>query len=163
GMENIIAHVENVKKFGVPPIVALNRFITDTDAEIETFVRTIESMGVPVAVADPWGKGGEGVLEVADAVLDTIAKGEADFRPLYELDQPLTAKIETVAREIYGADGVDYLPAAKRELDRLEQLCLGNLQICMAKTQYSFSNDPTRLARSRRYRITLHKVRHSSS
>ncbi len=162
GMENIIAHVENVKKFGVPPIVALNRFITDTDAEIETFVRTIESMGVPVAVADPWGKGGEGVLEVADAVLDTIAKGEADFRPLYELDQPLTAKIETVAREIYGADGVDYLPAAKRELDRLEQLGLGNLPVCMAKTQYSFSDNPALLGRPSGFRITVREVRPSA-
>ena len=162
GMENIIAHVENVKKFRVPPVVALNRFITDTDAEIETFVRTIESLGVPVAVADPWGKGGEGVLDLADAVLDTIAKGEADFRPLYELDQPLTAKIETIAREIYGADGVDYLPAAKRELDRLEQLGLGNLPICMAKTQYSFSDDPTRLGRPRGFRITVREVRPSA-
>lgn len=162
GMENIIAHVENVKKFRVPPVVALNRFITDTDAEIETFVRTIESLGVPVAVADPWGKGGEGVLDLADAVLDTIAKGEADFRPLYGLDQPLTAKIETIAREIYGADGVDYLPAAKRELDRLEQLGLGNLPICMAKTQYSFSDDPTRLGRPRGFRITVREVRPSA-
>ncbi|HEY8375904.1 MAG TPA: formate--tetrahydrofolate ligase [Nannocystis sp.] len=162
GMENIIAHVENVKKFGVPPVVALNRFVSDTDAEIETFVRTIESLGVPVAVADPWGKGGEGVLDLADAVLDTIAKGEADFRPLYELDQPLTAKIETIAREIYGADGVDYLPAAKRELDRLEQLGLGNLPICMAKTQYSFSDDPTRLGRPRGFRITVREVRPSA-
>ena len=162
GMENIIAHVENVKKFGVPPVVALNRFTTDTDAEIQTFVRTIESMGVPVAVADPWGKGGEGVLDLADAVLDTIAKGEADFRPLYELDQPLTAKIETIAREIYGADGVDYLPAAKRELERLEQLGLGNLPICMAKTQYSFSDDPTRLGRPRGFRITVREVRPSA-
>lgn len=162
GMENIIAHVENVKKFRVPPVVALNRFITDTDAEIETFVRTIESLGVPVAVADPWGKGGEGVLDLADAVLDTIAKGEADFRPLYELDQPLTAKIETIAREIYGADGVDYLPAAKRELERLEQLGLGNLPVCMAKTQYSFSDDPTRLGRPRGFRITVREVRPSA-
>lgn len=162
GMENIIAHVENVKKFGVPPVVALNRFVSDTDAEIETFVRTIESMGVPVAVADPWGKGGEGVLDLADAVLDTIAKGEADFRPLYELDQPLTAKIETIAREIYGADGVDYLPAAKRELERLEQLGLGNLPVCMAKTQYSFSDNPALLGRPRGFRITVREVRPSA-
>ena len=162
GMENIIAHVENVKKFGVPPVVALNRFVSDTDAEIETFVRTIESIGVPVAVADPWGKGGEGVLDLADAVLDTIAKGEADFRPLYELDQPLTAKIETIAREIYGADGVDYLPAAKRELERLEQLGLGNLPVCMAKTQYSFSDNPALLGRPRGFRITVREVRPSA-
>src|SRR5690606_10466624 len=162
GMEDIIAHVENVKKFRVPPVVALNRFVSDTDAEIQTFVRTIESLGVPVAVADPWGKGGEGVLDLADAVLDTIAKGEADFRPLYELDQPLTAKIETIAREIYGADGVDYLPAAKRELERLEQLGLGNLPVCMAKTQYSFSDDPTRLGRPRGFRITVREVRPSA-
>lgn len=162
GMENIIAHVENVKKFGVPPVVALNRFTTDTDAEIQTFVRTIESMGVPVAVADPWGKGGAGVLDLADVVLDTIAKGEADFRPLYELDQPLTAKIETIAREIYGADGVDYLPAAKRELERLEQLGLGNLPVCMAKTQYSFSDNPALLGRPRGFRITVREVRPSA-
>ncbi len=162
GMENIIAHVENVKKFGVPPVVALNRFTSDTDAEIETFVRTIESIGVPVAVADPWGKGGEGVLELADAVTDTIARGEANFRPLYDLEQPLTTKIETIAREIYGADGVDYLPAARRELERLEQIGLGNAAVCMAKTQYSFSDDPTRLGRPRGFRITVREVRPSA-
>lgn len=162
GMENIIAHVENVKKFGVPPVVALNRFTSDTDAEIETFVRTIESIGVPVAVADPWGKGGEGVLELADAVTDTIAMGEANFRPLYDLEQPLTTKIETIAREIYGADGVDYLPAARRELERLEQIGLGNAAVCMAKTQYSFSDDPTRLGRPRGFRITVREVRPSA-
>ncbi|HEX7117430.1 MAG TPA: formate--tetrahydrofolate ligase [Longimicrobiales bacterium] len=162
GMQNIVAHVENVRKFGVPPVVALNRFTTDTDAEVEAFVRAMESLGAPVAVADPWGQGGPGVLELADAVTETIEKGEAEFRPLYALEQPLTAKIETIAREIYGADGVDYLPAARRELERLEQIGLGDAAVCMAKTQYSFSDDPSLLGRPRGFRITVREVRPSA-
>ena len=162
GMENIVAHVENVRKFGVPPIVALNRFTSDTDAEIRTFVRAMEALGVPVAVADPWGAGGEGVLELADVVSEVVERGEADFRPLYDLEQPLADKIEIIACEIYGADGVDFLPAAARELARLEEIGLRDVPVCMAKTQYSFSDDPNLLGRPRGFRITVREVRPSA-
>ncbi|MEJ2184575.1 MAG: formate--tetrahydrofolate ligase, partial [Gemmatimonadota bacterium] len=122
GMENIVAHVENVRKFHVPPVVAINRFVSDTDAEVEAFREAMEEIGVPVAVADPWGGGGKGVLDLADLVLQVMDKGEADFQPLYPLDMGLKDKIETVAREIYGADGVDYEPKASREIKSLEEI-----------------------------------------
>ncbi len=158
GMENILAHVENITKFGVPPVVALNRFTFDTDAEIQAFVEAVEAAGFPVAVADPWGGGGEGVLPLADAVLAEIEKGEADFQPLYPLDMGLREKMEVIAREIYGADGVDVEPKAAREIQGLEEIGLRDVPVCMAKTQYSFSDDASKLGRPTGFRITVREV-----
>ena len=158
GMENLQGHVENVRKFGVPPIVALNRFASDTDAEVSAVLEACKVWGVPAVEADPWGQGGEGVLELADAVTAMADEGRADFRPLYPDEMPLAEKIETIATEIYGADGVDYLPAAAKELAQLEAIGLGTVPICMAKTQYSFSDDPALLGRPRGFRITVREV-----
>ncbi|MEJ2217536.1 MAG: formate--tetrahydrofolate ligase [Gemmatimonadota bacterium] len=158
GMVNIIAHVENVRKFHVPPVVAINRFVSDTDAEVEAFREAMEEIGVPVAVADPWGGGGKGVLDLADTVLEVMDKGEADFQPLYPLDTGLKDKIETVAREIYGADGVDYDPKASREINRLEEFGLRDVPVCIAKTQYSFSDDASKLGRPTGFRINVREV-----
>jgi formate--tetrahydrofolate ligase len=158
GVANLEKHVENVKKFGVPPIVAINRFGTDTDAEIAVVAEACRALGVPVAVADVHAHGGEGGLELADLVVETVASGTSRFAPLYPLDIPLTEKIETVAREMYGADGVDFTPSAARELGRLEEIGLGKLPVCMAKTQYSFSDDPKRLGRPKGFRITVREA-----
>jgi len=158
GVENLEKHVENVRKFGVPPVVGLNKFATDTEAEIAAVVEACRRMDVPVAVADVHAQGGKGALELADVVMDVVAHGGARFTPLYELDLPLAAKIERIAKEIYGADGVDYTPGAKRDLEKLESIGLRNVPVCMAKTQYSFSDDPKLLGRPRGFRITVREV-----
>jgi formate--tetrahydrofolate ligase len=158
GVVNLEKHVENVRHFGVPPVVALNRFGTDTDAEIAAVVEACRAMDVPVAVADVHAHGGRGGLELADAVLDTVATGAARFAPLYPSELPLAEKIEVVARKMYGADGVDFAPAAAKELKRFEEIGLGDLPVCMAKTQYSFSDDPKRLGRPTGFRITVREA-----
>ena len=158
GLENLKAHVENIRKHGVPPVVALNRFAADSDEEVAAVLDAARVWGVPAVEADPWGQGGEGVLDLADAVVEVANSGQAGFRPLYPLDRKLTEKIETIAREIYGADGVDYTPSARRELDQLEEIGLGGVPVCMAKTQYSFSDDPSKLGRPSGFRITVRQA-----
>lgn len=157
GMSNLFGHVENVKKFGVPPTVALNRFTADTPAEVKMVLDACAEKGIRVVEADPWGKGGEGCLDLADAVWEVIESGEADYQPLYPDDMPLTEKIETVAREIYGADGVDFAGPALKELDRLQGI-MGDAPVCIAKTQYSFSDDPTLLGRPSGFRISVPEI-----
>jgi formate--tetrahydrofolate ligase len=158
GMENLQAHVENIRKHGVPPVVALNRFSADSDAEVQAVLDAAAIWGVPAVEADPWGSGGKGVLELADEVVRVADAGEADFQPLYPLDLGLVEKIEIIAREIYGADGVDFQPTAQKDIERLESIGLREVPICMAKTQYSFSDDPTKLGRPRGFRITVSGV-----
>ena len=158
GMVNLEKHVENVRKFGVPPVVAINRFHTDSDAELATVRDACRAMGVAAAVTEAHARGGEGSLELADVVLDTVARDSADFKPLYDLAQPLAAKIETIAREIYGADGVAYTSQAEKDIARLEAIGMRDVPICMAKTQYSFSDDPKRLGRPTGFTITVREV-----
>ncbi len=158
GLENLEAHVENVKKHGVPPIVAVNRFSADTDAEVATILEAAEKWGVRAVEADPWGGGGEGCLELADAAVEVADSGEADFQPLYPAEKGLKEKIETIATEIYGADGVDYDPRASKQIDQLEGVGLRDVPICMAKTQYSFSDDPSKLGRPKGFRVTVREV-----
>jgi formate--tetrahydrofolate ligase len=143
GFTNLQRHVENVRKFGVPPLVALNRFSTDTEAETAAVVDGCRELGVAVSLADVHARGGEGALDLSDRVLDTLGQGAADFRPIYSLDAPLTAKIEIIAREVYRAEGVSYSSAAQKDLIRLEAIGLRDVPVCMAKTQYSFSDDPS--------------------
>jgi formate--tetrahydrofolate ligase len=162
GIANLARHVENVRKFRVPPVVALNRFASDTAAEVESFLEAARALGAPVAVTDCHARGGAGSLELAEIVTGIVEGGEARFAPLYPLDLPLKSKIETVAREIYGADGVDYSPAADKELGRLESIGLRDVPVCMAKTQYSFTDDPTRLGRPTGFRITVREARPSA-
>ena len=158
GMVNLEKHVENVRRFGVPPIVAINRFASDSDEELDTVMRGCQELGVPVALADVHGRGGEGGLEVADLVTDTLARNEADFRPLYALEQPIAAKIETIARDIYGADGVSYTGTAQKDIARLEEIGMRDVPVCMAKTQYSFSDDPSLRGRPTGFNITVREV-----
>ena len=158
GMENLRGHVENVRKHGVPVVVALNRFTHDTDAEVATVLEAARSWGVRAVEADPWGQGGPGCLELADAAVELADSGEADFEPLYGLDHDLTGKIEIIAREIYGAEGVDFEPSAREQLEQIEDVGLREVPICMAKTQYSFSDDPTKLGRPTGFRITVREA-----
>ncbi|NNF39124.1 MAG: formate--tetrahydrofolate ligase [Gemmatimonadetes bacterium] len=158
GFVNLQAHVENVRKFGVPPVVAINRFTSDTRAEIDVVLEGCRAMGATAVIADPWGGGGEGCLDLADAVQDVIDGGEADYRPLYPIEGSLVSKIEAVATQIYGADGVDVEPAAAKQIARLEAIGLRDVPVCIAKNQYSFSDDPTRLGRPTGHRITVREV-----
>jgi formate--tetrahydrofolate ligase len=158
GLENLEGHVENIGKHGVPPVVALNRFSADTDAEVAAVLDAARSWGVAAVEADPWGQGGDGCLELADAVADIADSGQAEFTPLYEVDQGIADKIEIIAREIYGADGVDYDMSAEIQIDQIEGAGLRDVPICMAKTQYSFSDDPMKLGRPKGFRITVREV-----
>jgi formate--tetrahydrofolate ligase len=145
GAANLTRHVRNVKKFGVPCVVALNRFITDTDEEIEAVRAACQAEGVEAVRCEVWEKGGEGGLEVGRAILRLLDDGKASFKPLYDERRPISEKIETIAREIYGAGGVSYAPPAERALELLPKLGLGETPVCMAKTQYSFSDDASKL------------------
>jgi len=161
GAENLEAHIDILKKFGVPVVVALNRFTTDTDAEIQKVHEAARRHGATIALSEVWAKGGEGGIELAKAVLEALDK-PCGYRPLYELELPLREKIETIAREVYGADGVDYTPAAESTLKELEANGYGNLPVCMAKTQMSISDDPAKKGRPKGYRITVREVRLSA-
>ena len=145
GVANLTRHVRNVKKFGVPCVVALNRFITDTDEELEVVRTACRSEGVEAVRCEVWEKGGEGGLEVGKAVLKLLDEGTAAFKPLYDERRPIAEKVETIAKEIYGAGGVAFAPPAERALELLPKLGLGETPVCMAKTQYSFSDDAAKL------------------
>ncbi|HKU60807.1 MAG TPA: formate--tetrahydrofolate ligase [Gemmatimonadales bacterium] len=158
GMVNLEAHVRNVQKFGVPVVVALNRFTSDTDAEIAAVLDACKRWGARAALSDVWAKGGEGGEAVAREVLAVLDEKKAAFKPLYDVALPIKAKIETIAREIYGAAGVDFAPPAEKNIAQLEAIGLGQTPVCMAKTQYSFSDDPTKLGRPSGFRITIRDV-----
>jgi formate--tetrahydrofolate ligase len=158
GMVNLEAHVANVRKFGVPVVVALNRFLTDSAEELDTVLGAARSWGARAALSDVWARGGEGGEAVAREVMATLDEGKAAFRPLYDVALPIKRKIETIAREIYGADGVNYLPAAEKSIAQCEAMGLDRTPVCMAKTQYSFSDDPARLGRPSGFTITIRDV-----
>ena len=159
GLCNLEKHIENVKKFGVPAVVAINIFAQDTAEELEAVREHCAKHGVNVALSDVFAKGGEGGIELAKEVVALAESGKADFKPIYELDIPLKAKIETIAKEIYGADGVNYTKEANKALKEFETLGYGNLPVCMAKTQYSFSDDQTLLGRPSGFTITIKNCR----
>ncbi len=158
GMVNLEAHVANVRKFGVPVIVALNRFITDSQEELDTVLEAAKGWGVRAALSDVWAKGGEGGEAVAQEVLAALEEDTASFAPLYDAKAPIKEKIETVAREIYGAGGVDYTKEANRSIAQCESMGLGETAVCIAKTQMSFSDDPSKLGRPTGFRITIRDV-----
>jgi len=145
GAENLRRHIRNVKKFGIPALVALNRFITDADEEVDAVRAVGAAEGVEVLRCDVWEKGGEGGIAVAEALLGLLKSSKAAFKPLYDERRPIREKIETIAREIYGAGNVSFAPAADRALELLPKLGLGETPVCMAKTQYSFSDDAAQL------------------
>lgn len=154
GSVNLGAHIDNLKKFGVPVVVAINHFYADTDKEIEFVKSFCESKGADFAVTKCFAEGGDGSKELAEKVIDACEK-ENNFHHLYDLDMPLYEKVETIAREIYGADGVDYTKEAKKSIDEFIALGADKIPVCMAKTQYSLSDNPTQLGRPEDFRITV--------
>lgn len=159
GLVNLEKHIENVKKFGVPCVVAINIFAQDTAEELEAVREHCAKHGVNVALSDVFAKGGEGGIDLAKEVIALADSGESNFAPIYPLDMSLKGKIETIAKEIYGADGVNYTKEADKALKEFEELGYGNLPICMAKTQYSFSDDPALLGRPSGFKITIRNCR----
>lgn len=158
GIVNLEKHIENLQKYGVPVVVTLNSFVTDTEKEISFVKDFCEERNCEFAISEVWEKGGEGGIALANKVLDTLEHKESHFKVLYENDLSLKEKIEKVAQEIYGADGVDYTPAAVKQLKKLEELGFGGLPVCMAKTQYSLSDDPSLLGCPKDFRINVREV-----
>ncbi|MCL2461827.1 MAG: formate--tetrahydrofolate ligase [Defluviitaleaceae bacterium] len=161
GLCNLEKHVENLHKFGIPVVVALNRFDTDTEAEVRLVAERCAELGARFAVSEVFAKGGEGGEALARQVLDAL-DGGADFRFLYDLEKPVKEKIEHIAREIYGADGVTFSPAAKADLKQVEKLGFSGFPVCMAKTQYSLSDNPDLLGRPAGFRITVNSLKISA-
>lgn len=158
GIVNLEKHIENLQKFGVPVVVTLNSFVTDTEAEYEFVKKFCEERGCEFALSEVWEKGGEGGLALAEKVLETLNTKESHFHTLYEDEVSLKEKIETIAKEIYGADGVEYAPAAEKQLAKIESMGFKNLPICMAKNQYSLSDDATLLGRPSNFKIHIREV-----
>ncbi|NLX02020.1 MAG: formate--tetrahydrofolate ligase [Syntrophomonadaceae bacterium] len=161
GVENLEKQLENIQKFGLPVVVALNEFPTDTSEEVDFVIDKCKAMGADVALSRVWAQGGAGGEELAQKVIAATEK-PSEFKFLYELDKPLKDKIETVCKEIYGADGVSYTPEASRLLQKFEDLGYGNLPVCMAKTQYSLSDDPDKKGRPRNFNVIIREVRLSA-
>ncbi|HET9425171.1 MAG TPA: formate--tetrahydrofolate ligase [Gemmatimonadaceae bacterium] len=158
GLCNLEKHIDNVRQFGVPVVVALNRVSTDTDAELRTVMDFARKMNVPIAMTEVWARGGAGGESLAKELLALLDKKGAEYRPLYPVELSIREKIEIIVRKVYGGDGVDYAPAAERQIEYLESIGLGKTPVCMAKTQYSLTDDPTRLGRPTGFRITINEV-----
>ncbi len=158
GIVNLEKHIENLKKYGVPIVVTLNSFTSDTEAEIGFVRRFCEERECEFALSEVWAKGGEGGLELAGKVLDTLENKKSDFRLLYPDELPLREKIETIAKEIYGAGSVNFAPSALKQLDKLTELGFGNLPVCMAKNQYSLSDDASLLGRPEGFEMSVREV-----
>lgn len=158
GIVNLEKHIENLHKFGVPVVVTLNSFVTDTKAETDFVEQFCKERGCEFALSEVWEKGGEGGIDLANKILETIEHKESNFKVLYDDSLSLKEKIETVAKEIYGADGVTYSPAAERELKRITDLGMGDFPVCMAKTQYSLSDDAKKLGRPSGFKINVREV-----
>lgn len=158
GIVNLEKHIENIQKYNVPVIVTLNSFVTDTDAENAFIQKFCEERGCEFALSKVWEHGGEGGIELAEKVLQTLETKESHFAPLYSDELTLKEKIETISKEIYGAKGVEYAPAAKKQLAKIEQMGFGNLPVCMAKNQYSLSDDATLLGRPQNFDMHIREV-----
>ena len=158
GMSNLYKHIENIKdKFGLNVIVALNRYSTDTIEEVDYVQKSLEKIGIQSSVVDGWSKGGNGAIDIAQKLVK-LADKEDNFKYIYDLQDSIKTKIEKVAKEIYGANGVDFLEASLNEIDRIEKLGYGNLPICIAKTQYSFSDDSKNLECEKPFKITIRDI-----
>ena len=155
GIVNLEKHIENIQKFGVPVVVTLNSFTSDTEAEYEYIKHFCEQRGCEFALSEVWAKGGEGGIALAEKVLETLEKKQSNFKVLYPDEMSLKEKIGTIAAEVYGADGVTYAPAAEKALKRITEMGYGNLPVCMAKTQYSLSDDQTKLGRPTGFKINV--------
>lgn len=158
GIENLGKHIENMAKYNIPCVVALNRFVTDTDEEIAFVKKYCEERGCGFALSEVWEHGGDGGIELAEKILNTLDTKESHYAPIYDENLPIKEKIEIIAKEIYGADGVTYDTAASKAIDRLEKLGYGNLPVCMAKNQYSLSDDATKLGRPTGFNINIREA-----
>ncbi len=158
GIVNLEKHIENLQKFGVPVVVTLNQFITDTDAEYEYIKSFCEERGCEFALAEVWAKGGEGGIALAEKVIETIETKPSNYAPLYPDDMPIKEKIETIAKEIYGADGVTYSPEAEKAIANVNKLGYSDYPVCMAKTQFSLSDDRSKLGRPTGFKINIRDV-----
>jgi formate--tetrahydrofolate ligase len=162
GIANLEKQIDNIKKFNVIPVVAINKFITDSDEEVEIIKDFCKKAGIKVALSDVWAKGGEGGIELGNVVLDILNNNNSNFSPIYKKEESIQEKILTIAKEIYGADKVNYTPAARKQIAELEKFELDRLPICMAKTQYSLSDNPNLLGRPQGFEITVKEVRVSN-
>lgn len=163
GLPNMLKHIENITvKFGLPAVVAINRFPTDTENELKLIEKKCREYGANVALSEVWAKGGEGGIELANEVVRLIETSRNDFKYIYQDETPIKEKIEAIAKEVYGSDGVDFAPAAIKEIGKLESLGFGKLPICMAKTQYSFSDDPKKLGWPKDFKVAVRNVKVSA-
>jgi formate--tetrahydrofolate ligase len=160
GAENLAKHIDTIQQFGLPYVVAINEFVSDTPAEIEALENWCKEHGHPMSLSQVWAKGGEGALDLADQVVEMADKENA-YAPLYDLDLPLEAKIETVAKKVYGADGVVFTEEAKEQLAKIKAFGWDNLPVCMAKTQMSLSDDASKMGRPEGFVITVRELRPS--
>jgi formate--tetrahydrofolate ligase len=158
GLPNLERHIENVRQFGVPVVVGVNRFTSDSDRELEMVADCAAAAGARVALNEVWEKGGEGGIELARAVMTMLEANDSSFAPIYSATAPIREKIDTIVRKVYGGDGADYAPKAERSIQYLESIGLGETPVCMAKTQYSLTDDASRLGRPRGFRITVNEV-----
>ncbi len=159
GFENLEKHIENVNKFGVPAVVAINKFPTDTDAELNYVLERCKSLGAEAVLSEVWGKGGEGGVAMAEAVVRVCETKPSNFKPIYDVEESIKAKIEKIAKEVYGADGVDFTKSCEKTIANIEKLGFDKMPICMAKTQYSLSDDPTLLGRPKGFTITVRDIK----
>jgi len=158
GLPNLEKHLENIRQFNVTPVIAINRFSSDSEEEIQVIIEKADSLGVRCAVADLWARGGEGALELAELVVEVASSGPPAFRPMYDWNWDLKKKVETIATKIYGAEHVDYTPQAKSDLRKISELGLEQLPVCIAKTQKSLSDNPTLLGRPKDFIITVREI-----
>ncbi len=158
GLPHLAHHVKNVQQFGVPVVVALNRILSDTDAELKMVEDYASKLGVKVILTEVWAKGGEGGEALAHEVLALLAAKTSKYAPLYSVDLPIKEKIEIIVKKVYGGDGVDYAPSAERSIEYLTSIGMGSTPVCIAKTQYSLTDDPTRLCKPTGFRITINEV-----
>ncbi len=158
GLPHLAHHVNNVRQFGVPAVVAINRRLTDTEAEVQMVYDYAEKLGVPVQMCNVWAEGGAGGEGLAREVMKLLDSKTANFKPLYDSQKPIREKVRTIAAKVYGADGVDFSPAAEKSIDWLESIGMHETPVCMAKTQYSLTDDATRLGTPKGFRITVNEV-----
>lgn len=163
GLPNLLKHIENINvKYGLPAVVAINRFPTDTDAELSLIEEKCREYGANVALSDVWAKGGEGGVTLAREVIRLIGEDRQDFRYIYSDDMSIKEKIEAVVQKIYGGDGVDFSPVAQKEIAKIEEMGFKHLPVCIAKTQYSFSDDPKKLGQPKNFRVSVRNVKVSA-
>ncbi|PLR77222.1 formate--tetrahydrofolate ligase [Bacillus sp. V3-13] len=161
GFANLKKHIETIGSFGLPFVVAINRFVTDTEAEVSTLLELCRKENIPVALTEVWEKGGAGGVDLAEKVLNAIETNEAEYQPLYDLSDPLDVKIRTIVQKVYGASDVEFSPKAKKQLDEFDYFGWGHFPICMAKTQYSLSDDPAKLGRPSDFTVLVRELKPS--